>query len=120
MASEFEIERGAPERVDGGERVRLAVGVPAALRYLAGHFPGDPIVPGIAQLLPLVQEPAAAVWPDLGAPVAIRRLKFKEALRPGHRLAVELRRQARTVRFEIRRGDTSCTSGVLVYADEAA
>jgi 3-hydroxymyristoyl/3-hydroxydecanoyl-(acyl carrier protein) dehydratase len=115
VASEFEIERGEPEPTERGERCRVKVRVPPDLRYLEGHFPNDPIVPGIAQLLPLVHEPAAAAWPDLGPPTAIERLKFKAALRPGHALEVELRREAGKVRFEIRRGETRCTTGVLVF-----
>ena len=111
MASEFRVEVGP---VEGG-RCRVTVGIPDDLRYVEGHFPGDPIVPGVAQLLPLVHEPIAEAWPDLGAPVAIKRLKFREALRPGDALEVELSRAGPKVRFEIRKGDVRCTSGVLVF-----
>lgn len=111
MPREFEIEMGPAE----GERCLVRVRIPEDLRYVEGHFEGDPIVPGVAQLLPLVHEPIARTWPDLGAPRSVRRLKFREALRPGDALEVALSRADRKVRFEIRRGDTSCTSGVLVF-----
>lgn len=112
---EFEIERGAPERTDTGERCVLHARVPSALRYLEGHFPGHPIVPGVAQLVPLVYREARLAWPDLGAPSSLKRLKFLEALRPGDELEVELVREPTKVRFEIRRGETRCSHGVLTF-----
>lgn len=115
MGSDFEIEVGDPEPIQRGERCIVKVRVPVDLHYLEGHFPGDPIVPGIAQLLPLVHEPTARVWPDLGPPKEVKRLKFRDALRPGHRVEVELQREPGKVRFEIRRGETTCTTGVLVF-----
>ncbi|HJL14085.1 MAG TPA: hypothetical protein RMH99_00445 [Sandaracinaceae bacterium LLY-WYZ-13_1] len=115
MGREFQIEVGPIERHDGEERCRVAVRVSDDLRYLEGHFPGDPIVPGIAQLLPIVHDPVATLWPDLGPCRAIKRLKFRAALRPGHALEVTLRRQGDKVRFGITRGETRCTDGVLVY-----
>jgi 3-hydroxymyristoyl/3-hydroxydecanoyl-(acyl carrier protein) dehydratase len=112
---EFEIERRAPERTDTGERCLLHARVPSALRYLQGHFPGHPIVPGVAQLVPLVYREARIAWPDLGAPASLRRLKFLEALRPGDELEVELVRDGGKLRFEIRRGETRCSHGVLTF-----
>lgn len=111
---EFIIEPSA-DAPDDTNRIRLRVRVPADLRYLEGHFPGDPIVPGIAQLLPLVHDPIRTAWPDLGAARALRRLKFLDALRPGHELDVELTRKAHKVKFEIRRGEVACTRGTLVF-----
>ncbi len=113
---DFEILReDPPVAVDGGERYGLTVRVPADLRYLEGHFEGNPIVPGVAQLLPLVLEPASRVWPDLGALRTLRRLKFKAALRPGDTLEVQLTRQAEKVRFELRRDGELCTRGALTF-----
>lgn len=106
---------GEPAPVEGGTRCTLAVQIPEDLRYVEGHFEGNPIVPGVAQLLPLVYEPASRAWPDLGAPRALRRVKFREALRPGDAVEVELTRRGDTVRFEVRRGDALCTRGALVF-----
>lgn len=89
--------------------------VPADLRYLEGHFPGQPIVPGIAQLLPLVYETARSVWSDLPAPNGIKRLKFLEAIRPGDELLVSLAREPGKLRFEIKRGELLATLGTLTF-----
>ncbi|MCB9597554.1 MAG: hypothetical protein H6719_32850 [Sandaracinaceae bacterium] len=108
--SEFEIEQLHADDA----RCELRARVPEDLRYFEGHFEGDPIVPGIAQLLALVWAPARHAWPDLPAPRALTRLKFLAALRPGHELTVRLTRTADAVSFEIERGDTPCTRGKLV------
>lgn len=108
----FEI---TPAAADATGRAVVTVRVPEDLRYVEGHFPENPIVPGIAQLLPLVYRPAREAWPDLGSLRAIKRLKFLDALRPGQTLEVELLRDASRVRFTIRRGETDCTRGSLVF-----
>lgn len=112
---EFETERGAATPIEGGERCVVRAHVPAGLRYFEGHFPDAPIVPGVAQLVPLVYREARSAWPDLGAPTSIKRLKFLEALRPGDNLEVHLVRQPDKLRFEIRRGETLCSHGVLTF-----
>lgn len=115
MGSDFEIDLGAPEPVEGGERCVAIARTPEDLRYVEGHFPGHPIVPGVAQLLPLVYRQVRRAWPDLPAASAIRRLKFLEALRPGDVLEVSMVRSDTKVRFEIKRGELTCSHGVLVF-----
>jgi 3-hydroxymyristoyl/3-hydroxydecanoyl-(acyl carrier protein) dehydratase len=116
MGTEFETEAGEVEQVEGEERCVIRARVPEDLRYLEGHFPGQPIVPGVAQLLPLVYRGARAVWPRLPAPTGIKRLKFQEALRPGDELEVHLVRGVDKLRFEIRRGELVCTRGTLTLS----
>src|SRR5687768_4654042 len=111
MTREFEIE---VTRADAAECL-VRARVPATLRYLEGHFHGQPIVPGVAQLLPLVYETARGVWSDLPAPNGIKRLKFLEAIRPGDELSVSLVREPGKLRFEIRRGDLLATMGTLTF-----
>jgi GT2 family glycosyltransferase len=55
--------------------------VPEDLEYLAGHFPGFPVVPGVAQIGWVVE----AARELLGGPTAVQgieALKFKRLLRP--------------------------------------
>jgi 3-hydroxymyristoyl/3-hydroxydecanoyl-(acyl carrier protein) dehydratase len=116
--AEFRIERST--RASGDERsVSFDVHVPANLKYLEGHFPGRPIVPGIAQLT-LVARAARLAWPDLGEPSGLRRLKFSRELGPGDHLALELDRTDTDVRFVIRKEDAECSRGLLAFRNRSA
>ncbi len=115
MGRELEIEIGDVEKSADGARCTVKIRVPHDARYFEGHFPGQPILPGIAQLVALVYEPATRAWPDLPAPKSVKRLKFLEALKPGDELEVRLRREQGKLRFEIRRSDLLCSQGVLTF-----
>lgn len=95
---------------------RFAVEIAPDLLWLQGHFPGAPLLPGIAQLLALVLDRTHALWPELGQPRRVGRLKFKQPIRPGDSIEVRLERSGDEVRFGLHRGDEQCTSGALVFA----
>jgi len=104
---------GEPVDDDGGHA--LEVTVPAGLKTLDGHFPGNPIVPGVSQVF-LVERAARKVWGDLGEPSAMVRLKFMQTLRPGNALRVVVRREKLAdVRFQILREGVECSRGVLRF-----
>ena len=105
-----------PTRREGDVELRVVhVRVPASLRYFEGHFPHEPIVPGVAQLVSLVHRQVREAWPDLPAPGEVRRLKFRAAIRPGDELTLRLRRGPGRVRFEIVSGETPCTQGSFLF-----
>ncbi|MEM1413588.1 MAG: hypothetical protein AAGH15_01745 [Myxococcota bacterium] len=114
MALEGRFRIDAPTTATADAAV-VPVGVPRDLRYLDGHFPGNPIVPGVAQLI-LVEGAARRAFPDLGATQGIGRLKFRARIDPGDEVEVALERRTADVRFTIRRGETECTKGVLLVA----
>ncbi|TAN03742.1 MAG: hydroxymyristoyl-ACP dehydratase [Rhodanobacteraceae bacterium] len=78
-------------------RLRVAPDHPA----LPGHFPGDPLVPGVVLL-----ERVAAAWKAWRG-VAVGRLdaKFLQPLRPGEDAVIALHDEDARVRFEVRRAD---------------
>jgi 3-hydroxymyristoyl/3-hydroxydecanoyl-(acyl carrier protein) dehydratase len=62
-------------------QLRYRMRIPAGSAYLVGHFPGEPVLPGVAQL----QICAEAVAESLGRPIAVRsvaQLRFRKPVRP--------------------------------------
>lgn len=83
---------------------------------LAGHFPGDPIVPG-AWILSLAQRRARHALPSLGLVGTVDRVvraKFRRPVRPGEAMTLELRRvDPGTVSFTVRVDGLTAATGVL-------
>ena len=106
------VERGATAQ---GEHATFAVRIPPGLFAFQGHFPGDPVMPGIAQLLGLVLDRVHTLWSELGQLRWVTRLKFRQKIVLDDELEVRLDRDALTVRFELHRGPEVCTQGALEF-----
>lgn len=92
-------------------RMRVAADHPA----LAGHFPGHPVLPGVA-LLTLVMQ-ALAARPELAARVGARpcidQAKFLAPVGPAAVLQVHLRGEGAGVAFEVMAGTVCAARGQL-------
>jgi len=99
-------------RGEGGTwsvRFRVAEDFP----YLEGHFPGNPIVPAVAQIGWVI----AGVEALLGAvpgPYSLSRVKFPRPLLPGDVVALSMVREASKFTFRITANKVLCCSGTLV------
>lgn len=83
--------------------VTARVDVPETSRWFDGHFPGKPILPGIAQLALVMEVLKKALGPETAA-TRFSRVRFKQLIRPGDRLALDIRPKpddARSFAFRI-------------------
>jgi 3-hydroxymyristoyl/3-hydroxydecanoyl-(acyl carrier protein) dehydratase len=96
-----------------GDAGRFQIEIPAASALFAGHFPGQPILPGIAHL--------AIVAGAAGAPLAaVRGFRVRRPVEPGESLDLSLGPPDPDGwrRFEIRRGDAAVAGGSVQTASE--
>ena len=84
--------------------------VPAEHPCLPGHFPGEPLVPGVVMLEAVAE--ALRAW--RGERLArIAEAKFAAPLRPVEDAEVRLSEIAGRLRFEIRRGEELLARGMI-------
>ncbi len=86
--------------------------VPARHPALAGHFPGNPIVPGVMVLDAVIS--AAEAW--LGADLGVHRLafaKFLAPLKPDETAQIDLVLGASRLEFSVRCGSTAIAKGAF-------
>ena len=92
---------------------RIDLAIAADHPAFAGHFPGDPLLPGVALLAEVLEavldEPALAA--QVGAAPRIGAVKFLAPVRPGAQLVIVLEAGIRGVRFEVREGERLAASG---------
>lgn len=109
---EFALAQLAPD----GAPVQLTHEVPADHPAFAGHFPGQPLLPG-ALLLSEVLEAARrvpALAARLGPRPTLAAAKFLAPVRPGSTLRIDLSPEAgasRGLRFEVRVAEVVAASG---------
>ena len=105
--------------------VQIAHKVPADHPSLAGHFPGQPLLPGalvLAEVMEAIQRVPALVA-RLGATPTLAAAKFLAPVRPGSMLSIELHPEAGTgrgVRFDVRCDGVVAVSGRWTAVQESA
>ena len=86
---------------------------------LPGHFPGNPVVPGVV----VMDRVLDALEAEAGVPVGALRLpqvKFMQPLLPGQSATVSLEGASPKWRFRVHQGERLIASGDLVLAAAAA
>jgi len=98
-----------------GLPLRIAADHPA----FAGHFPGQPLLPGVSLLAEVLE--ALLDRPELagrlGAAPRLGAVKFLAPVRPGALLMLRLLPGADGLRFEVREGERPVASGQFEMVD---
>ncbi len=110
---------------DAGESVRARYRVTGDEPFLAGHFPGNPVFPGVLQLEALAQAGAVALLSDVRyagrLPLfgGVERVRFRRVVRPGDELVLDVTLERLSARGgwgagqATVNGDTACEARLL-------
>lgn len=95
-----------------GSRLIVVAQLDDATLYLQGHFPGEPILPGVAQLNWAIEAGIAVL--GISAPFAgVDGLKFQNIMRPGDHFTLEIEslEEQQRLRFKYRFGTVLYSQG---------
>lgn len=102
---------------EAGDEVLLRLEVAPDLAWFRGHFPGQPVLPGIIQVH-WAAEVASALFDLDGPPRHIKRLKFSNIVVPPRTVELVLARHGeREVQFTVRSVDQQHSQGRLVFPE---
>ena len=101
------------------DSLRLRLQITAELDCFRGHFPDEPVLPGVVQLHWAVLV-AQARFDFQDVPAELKRLKFKKIVTPPQELELTVsRRSAREVQFNFDGPDGPSSEGRLVFTEAA-
>ena len=94
-------------------RVSVDVQVPIDHPAFAGHFPGQPLLPGVSLLAEVLEAVMydAALSAAVGPSLRLGTVKFLAPVRPGAVISLQFDVTARAVRFDVREADRLVASG---------
>ena len=112
---------------EAGRHVRARYRVTGDEPFLAGHFPGNPVFPGVLQLEALAQTGAIAVLGDaryagkLPLFGGVEEVRFRKMVRPGDELVLDVEMERLSARGGWGRGVASvdgsdCCRARLLFA----
>ncbi|WP_336166025.1 AMP-binding protein [Acinetobacter sp. 161(2023)] len=88
---------------------------PPELACFKGHFPTQPIYPGVGQI-GFLQHFAKLIWSDLNWCQGYEQLKFQNLISPYAIVQLKLSRKEHKVSFELRDSEQILASGRLLFA----
>lgn len=100
--------------LEAGKRIRALKNVTINEPYFQGHYPRQPIMPGVliiegmAQLSGILLSQKLEHTGKVAVLLSLDKVKFRRPVVPGDQLVLE----ARTIRVKARTGETACTASV--------
>lgn len=103
-------------RLTDMSKIATSIKVEDTSPWFSGHFPGNPVFPGIAQLQ-LVADLIRASGTDTMHLSSISRVKFRKVVKPGEKLDIEVVSGNRKnyYLFTITSGDEAVCSGKMFF-----
>lgn len=104
---------------DPRQGIRAEIQVPGEAILFDGHFPDEPILPGVAQIA-LVMDLLAAALERPVTPQGISRVRFKKIIRPEETITVNISPKGgdeSTYGFTLANGMDKVCSGTVTLAD---
>lgn len=95
-----------------GERARFELRLQPELRWFEGHFPGQPILPGVAQLH-IAALLAERTWGLSIDGREMSRIKFKRVMQPGEHISLMLVKDGPRLDFQYSREGEVVASGTV-------
>ena len=93
-------------------------GAPPDSPWFSGHFPGEPILPGIAQIAMVLETIQQSVDRELRI-AGLKRVRFKQVIQPGDEITIRVTpRNAddESYSFQVTVDGENACSGVLIVA----
>ena len=108
--------------MSGDASPAITVRVSADHPAFDGHFPGRPILPGVAVLAEVLEAALAqpALAAAIGATPRLGVVKFLSPVEPGATLSIVFRLGARALEWQVGDGSRAVASGQFMRADLAS
>ncbi len=104
------------ERTTGTARIKC----PSDFAAFEGHFPGEPILPGVIQLAAVRNLASFMAGVEL-VPVSTERIKFSGMVKPEEEIDVTMKLEPkgdlREVRFRLKRSGDKISAGTILYRE---
>jgi len=98
--------------------VCLSLNIPADLGWFRGHFPDQPVLPGVIQLHWAVLV-AQAYFGMAGVPTEVKRLKYKSIVTPPQILDLTVSTRASgEIQFNFGNAEAKYSEGRLVFTED--
>ena len=91
--------------------------------YFEGHFPSFPVLPGVVQLMMVLEKVRSGIGPyqvgraPRGTPLkSVKKMKFMDIIQPDDDIdIVTTPKSENEIAYEVKKGSKVCSSGILVF-----
>ncbi|NNM58885.1 MAG: hypothetical protein HKM04_03640 [Legionellales bacterium] len=105
------------KEIDDGKIIELCLYMPKTLVYFQGHFPSNPILPGVAQLDIAINYAVSYLNLDKSRFESVKQIKFMKIIQPNAHLKLLLSMENNQLCFRYFVEDTVYSSGIISLSE---